>query len=242
MSEAPEESLKPQGLAEVAAPPHYTGHRDRLRHRFAEGGDTGMPDYEILELLLFRSIPRRDIKPLAKDLIQRFGSLQGVLAATQERLQEIDGIGESTAIDLKLIEAAGKRMVRQSLKDKPVLGSWKDVIDYCHAAMAHQEREFFRILFLDKRNCLIIDEVQGHGTVDHAPVYPREVIRRALELAATAIILVHNHPSGDPSPSTADIRMTKEIIAIAEPMGISVHDHIIIGRHGHTSMRGQKLI
>jgi DNA repair protein RadC len=201
-----------------------------------------MPDYEVLELLLFRSIPRRDVKPIAKRLIQRFGSLAGVLGATQERLCDVDDVGPSTALDLKLIEAAGKRMALQAIKDKPVLGSWKDVIDYCHAAMAHSERELFRILFLDKRNCLITDEVQGVGTVDHAPVYPREVIRRALEVGATAIILVHNHPSGDPSPSPADIRMTKEIMAVSEPMGISVHDHIIIGRHGHVSMRGQKLI
>lgn len=242
MSEAPEEPSQPQGLAEAAAVPHYKGHRDRLRQRFAEGGEAGMPDYEVLELLLFRSIPQRDIKPLAKDLVQRFGSLAGVLGASKERLMDVNGIGQSTALDLKLIEAAGRRMARQSLKDKPVLGSWKDVIDYCHAAMAHSERELFRILFLDKRNCLITDEVQGVGTVDHAPVYPREVIRRALEVGATAVVLVHNHPSGDPNPSATDIRMTKEIIAIAEPMGIAVHDHIIIGRHGHVSMRGQKLI
>jgi len=201
-----------------------------------------MPDYEILEMLLFRSIPQGDLKPLAKDLIKQFGSLAGVLGATPERLMNVTGIGPVSAIDLKIIEAAGKRMALQAIKDKPVLGSWKDVIDYCHAAMAHSERELFRILFLDKRNCLITDEVQGVGTVDHAPVYPREVIRRALEVGATAIILVHNHPSGDPAPSTADIRMTKEIMAVSEPMGISVHDHIIIGRHGHVSMRGQKLI
>ena len=201
-----------------------------------------MPDYEILELLLFRSIPQGDLKPLAKDLIKEFGSLAGVLGATSERLMKVTGIGPVSALDFKLIEAAGKRMALQAIKDKPVLGSWKDVIDYCHAAMAHSERELFRILFLDKRNCLITDEVQGVGTVDHAPVYPREVIRRALEVGATAIILVHNHPSGDPAPSPADIRMTKEIMAVSEPMGISVHDHIIIGRHGHVSMRGQKLI
>ena len=229
----------PPGLAEA---PHFKGHRERLRSRFAETGDQGLPDYEILELLLFRSIPQRDVKPLAKELIARFGSLSGVLGARRERLTEVKGIGDSVAADLKLVEAAGRRLARQSIQDKPVLGSWKDVIDYCHAAMAHAERETFRILFLDKRNHLITDEVQGVGTVDHTPVYPREVIRRALEVSATAIILVHNHPSGDPTPSNADIRMTQDIIAIAGPMGISVHDHIIIGRNGHASLRGLKLI
>jgi len=229
----------PPGLAEA---PHYKGHRERLRSRFAETGDQGLPDYEILELLLFRSIPQRDVKPLAKELIARFGSLSGVLGARRERLTEVKGVGDSVAADLKLVEAAGRRLARQSIQDKPVLGSWKDVIDYCHAAMAHADRETFRILFLDKRNHLITDEVQGVGTVDHTPVYPREVIRRALEVSATAIILVHNHPSGDPTPSNADIRMTQDIIAIAGPMGISVHDHIIIGRNGHASLRGLKLI
>ncbi len=222
--------------------PHYKGHRDRLRSRFLETGDQGLPDYEILELLLFRSIPQRDVKPLAKELIARFGSLSGVLGARRERLTEVKGVGDSVAADLKLIEAAGRRLARQAIQDRPVLGSWKDVIDYCHAAMANADRETFRILFLDKRNHLITDEVQGVGTVDHTPVYPREVIRRALEVGATAIILVHNHPSGDPTPSSADIRMTQDIIAIAGPMGISIHDHIIIGRNGHASLRGLKLI
>ena len=239
MTRGADDRALPPGLAEA---PHYKGHRERLRSRFAETGDQGLPDYEILELLLFRSIPQRDVKPLAKELIARFGSLSGVLGARRERLTEVKGIGDSVAADLKLVEAAGRRLARQSIQDKPVLGSWKDVIDYCHAAMAHADRETFRILFLDKRNHLITDEVQGVGTVDHTPVYPREVIRRALEVSATAIILVHNHPSGDPTPSNADIRMTQDIIAIAGPMGISVHDHIIIGRNGHASLRGLKLI
>ena len=230
---------RPAGLAEA---PHYKGHRDRLRSRFIETGDQGLPDYEILELLLFRSIPQRDVKPLAKELIARFGSLSGVLGARRERLMEVKGVGETVAADLKLVEAAGRRLARQAIQDRPVLGSWKDVIDYCHAAMANADRELFRILFLDKRNHLITDEVQGVGTVDHTPVYPREVIKRALEVGSTAIILVHNHPSGDPTPSSADIRMTQDIIAIAGPMGISVHDHIIIGRNGHASLRGLKLI
>ncbi len=239
MTRGADDRALPPGLAEA---PHYKGHRERLRSRFAETGDQGLPDYEILELLLFRSIPQRDVKPLAKELIARFGSLSGVLGARRERLTEVKGVGDSVAADLKLVEAAGRRLARQAIQDKPVLGSWKDVIDYCHAVMAHAERETFRILFLDKRNHLITDEVQGVGTVDHTPVYPREVIRRALEVSATAIILVHNHPSGDPTPSNADIRMTQDIIAIAGPMGISVHDHIIIGRNGHASLRGLKLI
>ena len=239
MTRGGDDQALPPGIAEA---PHYKGHRERLRSRFLETGDQGLPDYEILELLLFRSIPQRDVKPLAKELIARFGSLSGVLGARRERLTEVKGVGDSVAADLKLVEAAGRRLARQSIQDKPVLGSWKDVIDYCHAVMAHAERETFRILFLDKRNHLITDEVQGVGTVDHTPVYPREVIRRALEVSATAIILVHNHPSGDPTPSNADIRMTQDIIAIAGPMGISVHDHIIIGRNGHASLRGLKLI
>ena len=239
MTRGADEPTRPPGLEEA---PQYKGHRERLRSRFLETGDQGLPDYEILELLLFRSIPQRDVKPLAKELIARFGSLSGVLGARRERLTEVKGIGDSVAADLKLVEAAGRRMARQAIQDRPVLGSWKDVIDYCHAAMAHADRETFRILFLDKRNHLITDEVQGVGTVDHTPVYPREVIRRALEVGATAIILVHNHPSGDPTPSNADIRMTQDIIGIAGPMGISVHDHIIIGRNGHASLRGLKLI
>ena len=222
--------------------PHYRGHRERLRARFAEGGERGMPDYELLELVLFRSIPQRDVKPIAKALVARFGSFAEVLGAAPERLQEIDGVGESVALDLKIIEAAAVRMTRGALRDRPMLSSWADVLSYCRAAMAFAEREEFRLLFLDKRNALIADEVQGSGTVDHTPVYPREIVRRALELNATAIVLVHNHPSGDPTPSSADIRMTQEIVAISTPMGITVHDHIIVGRNGHASFRGLKLI
>ncbi len=241
MTSDPEDGARPQAFAE-APQPHYIGHRERLRTRLAEGGDAGMADYELLEMLLFLCLPRRDVKPIAKELIARFGSLAGVLGARRERLTEVEGIGETVALNLKLMEAAGRRLARQAIQDRPVLGSWKDVIDYCHAAMAHADREIFRILFLDKRNHLITDEIQGEGTVDHTPVYPREVIRRALEVGATAVILVHNHPSGDPAPSQADIRMTKDIMAIAEPMGILVHDHIIVGRNGHASLRGLKLI
>ena len=222
--------------------PHHTGHRDRLRDRFLEGGDQAVSDYELLELVLFRSIPRRDVKPLAKTLIAKFGSFAEVLGARPARLLEVQGIGEATAADLKIVEAAGRRLARGAIAKLPLLSSWTDVIEYCRAAMAFADREEFRILFLDKRNCLIIDEVQGSGTVDHTPVYPREVVRRALEVGATALILVHNHPSGDPSPSTADVKMTLDIIDIAKPLGVAIHDHIIVGRQGHSSLRGLKLI
>lgn len=221
---------------------HRHGHRERLKARFRTGGAEAMPDYELLELLLFRSIPRRDVKALAKALIQRFGSFAEVLGAPEERLKEIAGIGEAVVTDLKLVRAAGLRMARGEVKKKTVLSSWSQVIDYCRSAMAFETREEFRILFLDKRNGLVADEIQQRGTVDHTPVYPREIVKRALELSASAIILVHNHPSGDPTPSTADIQMTRQIVDIAKPLGISVHDHIIIGREGHASLKGLQLM
>jgi DNA repair protein RadC len=223
-------------------PPHYHGHRDRLKARFAEGGSDGMPDYELLELLLFRSIPRRDVKPVAKELIGRFGSFAEVLAAPERLLREVDGVGDGTVLDLKIVEAAGRRLARGAIAKRPVLSSWNAVIEYCRAAMAFSDTEQFRLLFLDKRNALIADEVQGTGTVDHTPVYPREVVKRALELAATAVILVHNHPSGDPTPSSADIELTRQIMTAAKPLGVTVHDHIIVGRDGHTSLKGLRLI
>lgn len=222
--------------------PHHLGHRDRLRQRFIEGGDAALPDYELLELLLFRSIPQRDVKPLAKQLIQHFGSFAEVIGAPVSRLTEVKGVGEGVALDLKIVEAALKRMARGAIGKRPVLSSWSTVIEYCRTAMAFAEREQFRILFLDKKNALIADEVQQTGTVDHTPVYPREVMRRALELSATALILVHNHPSGDPTPSGADMRMTRELVEIAKPLGISIHDHIIVGRDGHASFKGLGLI
>ncbi|MCF6370998.1 RadC family protein [Rhizobium halophilum] len=221
---------------------HYHGHRDRLRTRYRENGDGALADYELLELLLFRLIPRRDTKPIAKALIDRFGTLAGVFGAPTSLLQEVDRIGETVALDLKLVSTVAHRMLKSELRGKQVLSSWSSVIDYCHAAMAYESREQFRILFLDKRNALIGDEIQGRGTVDHTPVYPREVVRRALELSATAIILVHNHPSGDPTPSRADIDMTRTIVETAKPLGITVHDHIIIGKDGHASLKGLRLI
>jgi len=239
-----EQLSKPKDIQKAKEEPaaHYHGHRDRLRTKYRDHGDTALADYEILELLLFRLIPRRDTKPIAKALLDRFGTLAGVFGAPISLLQEIKGVGEAVALDLKLVGTAGQRMLKSELRNKQVLGSWSSVIDYCHAAMAYESREQFRILFLDKRNALIADEVQGRGTVDHTPVYPREVMRRALELSATAIILVHNHPSGDPTPSRADIDMTKTIIDTAKPLGITVHDHIIIGKDGHLSLKGLRLI
>jgi DNA repair protein RadC len=221
---------------------HYHGHRDRLRNRFRENGDTALADYELLELILFRLIPRRDTKPVAKALLDRFGTLAAVFGAPLPLLIEINGIGESVATDLRLIGAVAHRTLKSGIRNKTVLGSWSAVIEYCHAAMAHEVTEQFRILFLDKRNQLIADEIQQRGTIDHTPVYPREVVKRALELSATALILVHNHPSGDPTPSRADIDMTHLIISTAKPLGIAVHDHIIIGKDGHASLKGLRLI
>jgi DNA repair protein RadC len=226
----------------AAAPaPHYHGHRQRLRERFRSAGSDAVSDYELLELVLFRAIPQRDVKPLAKSLIEKFGSFGEVVAAPAARLAEVKGLGEAAITELKIVAAAAQRLARGEVKRRPVLSSWSSVLDYCRAAMAFAEKEQFRILFLDKRNQLITDELQQVGTIDHTPVYPREVVKRALELSATAVILVHNHPSGDPTPSTADIQMTKAIVDIAKPLGISVHDHLIVGKDGHASLKGLRL-
>jgi DNA repair protein RadC len=235
-----EKRVRKNGLSDGS--PHYHGHRERLRARFREAGADSVSDYELLELVLFRTIPQRDLKPLCKELIAKFGSFAEVLAAPQHRLEEAKGIRETTATDLKIIHAAASRLARGRVRKQPVLSSWSSVLDYCRTAMAFADREQFRILFLDKRNQLIVDELQQTGTVDHTPVYPREVVKRALELSATAIILVHNHPSGDPTPSRADIQMTQSIVEIAKPLGISVHDHIIVGKEGHASLKGLRLI
>ena len=221
---------------------HREGHRQRLKERFRLGGADTMPDYELLEMLLFRSIPRRDTKKLAKDLIARFGTFAEVIAAPPTRLMEVSGVGESTVTDLKLVAASAQRLTRIEVMNKPVLSSWSAILDYCRAGMAFEMQEQFRILFLDKSNTLIAAEVQQRGTVDHTPVYPREIVKRALELSSTAIILVHNHPSGDPAPSNADVKMTAQIIEIARPLGIIVHDHVIIGRKGHFSFKGKGLM
>lgn len=231
-------SPKP-GFAEA---PHYHGHRERLRDRFREVGPDALSDYELMEMVLFRALPRRDVKPLAKSLIAKFGSFAETVHAPEARLREISGLGEAAITEIKLIAATASRVTRGQMKQRTVLSSWSSVIDYCRASMAFADKEQFRILFLDKKNQLIADELQQVGTIDHTPVYPREVVKRALELSATAIILVHNHPSGDPTPSGADIQMTKSIIAIAMPLGISVHDHIIVGKNGHASLKGLKLM
>ncbi len=222
--------------------PHYHGHRERLRQRFRDAGPDALSDYELLEMVLFRALPRRDVKPLAKLLIAEFGSFAETVHAPEPRLREIEGLGEAAITEIKLIAATASRVAKGEVKDRAILSSWQSVVDYCRTAMAFADKEQFRILFLDKRNRLIADELQQIGTVDHTPVYPREVIKRALELSATAIILVHNHPSGDPTPSAADIQMTKAIVKIAEPLGISVHDHIIVGKNGHASLKGLQLM
>ena len=225
-----------------AGKPHYFGHRERLRRRFREGGADALPDYELLELILFRAMPRRDTKPLAKALLARFGTFAEVLNAPDELLREVPGIGESVITELRLVRAAALRLMRGEVIERPVLASRTQVLDYCRASMGFEPKEQFRILFLDKRNQIIADEVQQRGTVDHTPVYVREVVKRALELSSTAIVLVHNHPSGDPTPSRADIEMTKQIVAAAKPLGVIVHDHIIVGKQGHASFRGLGLI
>ncbi len=228
------------GLAE--APPHYHGHRERLRERFREAGAEALSDYELLEAVLFRAQPRRDVKPLAKTLIATFGSFAEVISAPVTRLAEVKGLGDATITELKLVQAAASRLIRGEVKKRPVLSSWSAVLDYCRSAQAFADREQFRVIFLDKRNRLIADELQQVGTIDHTPVYPREVVKRALELSASAIILVHNHPSGDPTPSQADIQMTQQIMTVASSLGIALHDHIIVGKDGHASLKGLKLI
>ncbi len=225
-----------------AAPAHYLGHRQRLRKRLREAGPEALADYELVELVLFRAVPRRDVKPLAKALIARFGSFAEAIAAPPARLAEVEGMSAAAIDEFKIVEASAKRFAKGVARKRLTIGSWSEVIDYCRTAMAFDEREAFRVLFLDKKNGLIADESLGVGTVDQTPVYPREVVRRALELAATAVILVHNHPSGDPTPSTQDVKMTQDVIAVAAPLGVAVHDHIIVGRHGHASLRGLRLI
>ena len=213
------------------------GHRQRLRDRFRCGGADALPDYELLELILYRAVQRRDMKPLAKRLIATFGSFAEVIHAPEQRLREINGVGESVITELKLVRAAALRMMRGEVIDRPVLSSWTQVLEYCRAAIGFEQREQFRILFLDNKNRLIADEIQSLGTVDHAPVYVREVVKRALELSASALLLVHNHPSGDPQPSRMDIEMTRKIIDAAKPLKVTIHDHIVVGRDGYASFR-----
>ena len=220
-------------------PSYIADHRQRLRARFMQGGATAMPDYELLELLLFRAIPRQDVKPLARLLLDTFGDFNRVISAVPARLLMVKGVGEAVVLELKLVEASAQRLMRAKVLNRPVLTSWDALVDYCHTAMSHRETEQFRILFLDRKNVLIADEEQAKGTVDHVPVYPREVVKRALELNASALILVHNHPSGDPTPSDADITMTGQIQDAAQVLGITLHDHLIIGKSRELSFRAQ---
>jgi len=222
--------------------PHYHGHRQRLRDRFRATGGDGMPDYELLELLLAQAIPRRDVKPLAKDLLDRFGSFAGVISAEDARLRAVSGMGDTSVAALKVVRAAAVRLLQQEVAGRDAISSWDKLVDYCRAAMAHETVEQLRLLFLDRKNVLIADEVQQRGTVDHTPVYIREVVKRARELGASALIVVHNHPSGDPTPSRGDIDMTNELKDALEKIGIALHDHVIVGRKGHQSFRAQGLL
>jgi len=216
--------------------PHFLGHRERLRTR-ARASLSALPDYEVLELLLCRSLRNGDVKPLAKALLTRFGDLAGVLGASLVELQQVKGVGASVALDLKLLHEASVRTAMAGARQRTVISSWSALLAYVKLALANEPREQFRVLFLDKKNQLILDEVLGQGTVDHAPVYPREVMRRALEVSASAIILVHNHPSGDPTPSAADIDMTRQIVEAGRTLRITVHDHLVVGRDGVASLK-----
>jgi len=230
------------GDGKAAKKAHFHGHRQRLRRRFLADGGDGMPDYELLELVLSIAIPRTDVKPLAKTLLDEFKSFQAVITADPAALRRVKGMGEVSATALKIVQEAAVRLARGQAMEREVISSWDRLLDYCTARLAHEKVEQTRVLFLDTRNRLIKDERQNRGTVNHTPLYPREVVRRALELGATAIILVHNHPSGDPEPSRADIDMTKEVQEAAGKLGIVLHDHLVIGRDGHVSFRSQGLL
>ena len=222
--------------------PHYIGHRKRLRERFLKVGPDGLADYELLELVLFGAQPRRDVKPLAKALMERFGSFAEVISADPQSMAEVKGVGESAIIALKSAQAAALRLIGGQVIGRPVLSDWQALLDYCQASMAYAKIEQFRIFYLNNRNVLIADEIQQHGTVDHTPVYPREVVKRALELGASALIMVHNHPSGDPTPSRADIKMTRHVREAGEKLGITLHDHIIVSHNGHRSFKEMGLL
>jgi DNA repair protein RadC len=238
------------GDADEAAPQSLTGrlpsyiadHRQRLRDRFIQAGGAALPDYELLEMVLFRAIPRQDVKPLARLLLDTFGDFNRVVSASPARLAAVKGAGPAVVLELKLVEAAAQRLMRARVIQKPVLSSWDALLDYCHTTMAHRETEQFRVLYLDRKNVLVADEEQARGTVDHVPVYPREIVKRALELNASALILVHNHPSGDPTPSEADIVMTAQVQDACHALGLTLHDHLIIGKERELSFRAQRLL
>jgi len=224
------------------AEPHYTGHRQRLRERFLNSGKGIIPDYELLEIMLFAATPRSDVKPLAKQLLLRFENLAGVVTANNEELRQVKGVNDAVLAQLKVVQELAERLLKHDIDEKPILQSWKALLDYCRATMGHLKKEQFRLLFLNKKHVVIADELQEYGTIDQTPVYPREVVKRALQLEASAIIMVHNHPSGDTRPSTADIQITKQIIQAAEAVGVKLHDHIIISSKGHYSFRAHGVI
>lgn len=236
------DEAEPAPLPGGKLPSYIADHRKRLRQRFMQGGADALPDYELMELVLFRAIPRKDVKPLAHDLLDLFGDFNRIMTAPVERLRETPGIGDAVITEFKIIEAAAQRLARARIMQKHVLSSWDALLDYCHTTMAHRETEQFRVLYLDRKNVMIADEQQAKGTVDHVPVYPREVVKRALELNASALILVHNHPSGDPTPSQADISMTDQINAACGVLGLTLHDHIIIGKAKELSFRAEGFI
>jgi len=242
LSEPPLPLFAPAQPVDAPLPSYLKDHRKRLRTRFLEGGAAAVPEYELLELLLFGAIPRQDVKPLARALMDQFGDLAGVLTAPPVQLQRVDGVGETVLVTLKLAEAVALRLTRAKVMNRPVISSWDALLDYCHTAMAHRSVEHVRVLYLDRKNCLIADEEQGRGTVDHVPVYPREVLRRGLDLDASALILVHNHPSGDPTPSQQDISLTERIREGAEALSLVLHDHLIIGKSREFSFRAEGLL
>jgi DNA repair protein RadC len=248
-------AAKPAGMADASLLPGLfpepaetpgaigaEGHRLRMRQRLLKAGPDSLADHEMLEMLLFVALPRRDTKPIARELLTRFRTFGGVIGASVAELLAVDGLGEAGAAALKLVQAASLRMMRQELTARPVLSNWERLTEYLTASMQHERTEHFRVLFLDGRNKLIADEVQGHGTINHAPAYPREVVRRCLELHATAVILAHNHPSGEPTPSREDVALTADIVQAASAMGITVHDHIVVGLGRWLSFRAEKLI
>jgi DNA repair protein RadC len=234
--------VTPAKTSSTEPPPDYVGHRQRLRERFLNAGADSLPDYELLELLLFMAQPRADTKPIAKELLRKFGSFSEVISANPDALKEVKGIGDSGVVALKAVQAAAHRLLRVKVKEAPVISSWNALIEYCTAQMAYNEIEQFRVLYLDRKNKLIADEAQAEGTVDHTPVYPREVVKRALELNASAVVMVHNHPSGDPTPSRADIDMTRKVKEALGAVSITLHDHVIVSRGGHTSFKTVGLI
>ena len=230
------------GLNQSSQTSDHLGHRKRLRERFLHSDADNLPDYELLELMLFAALPRRDTKPIAKDLLRRFGSFGEVISADPDKLKEINGLGDAGVVALKATQAAALRLLQTKMREAPVISSWQALIDYCTAQMAYGATEQFRVLYLDRKNKLIADEAQQKGTVDHTPVYPREVVKRAFDLNASALIMVHNHPSGDPTPSRADIDMTRKVKDAATAVGLTLHDHIIVARDGHTSFKSQGLL